>query len=240
MTAFSDFFTRFFTEFLTGFFNFRIVLKYADVFLDGMLATLWLAGICLVLSVFFGIFLALLRMSRNPLIWRPAAAYIQVIRATPLLIQIYIIYYGLPYFIGNFFGETSTAIIALTIHSTPYMAEIIRAGIQSIAHGQTEGAFSVGMGRMQTFYYIVLPQALANVVPPLLGQTAILIKDTSLFSIIAVFELMGAGLRMYSETVIATESYVTTAVCYLLIYALMLMVSGVVQKKLGGAAWQSR
>ena len=90
----------------------------------------------------------------------------------------------------------------------------------------------------QTMTNVVLPQAIANVVPPLLGQTAVLIKDTSLLSIIAVFELMGAGLRMFSETVIATESYVTTAVCYLAIYAMMLGLSGLVQRKLGGSAWQ--
>ncbi len=226
-------------EFLSNYFNFRIVGQYTDVFIEGVLTTLVLAGICLVLSIFFGIFVALMRMSSNPFVWRTAAAYIQIIRSTPLLIQIYLIYYGLPFLIGNFFGEEATAIIALTIHSTPYMAEIIRAGIASIDRGQSEGAMSVGMNKMQNMFYIVLPQALANVVPPMLGQTAVLIKDTSLFSIIAVFELMGAGLRMYSETVIATESYVTTAVCYLLIYMMMLVFSNIVQKQLGGGAWQT-
>ncbi|MGK0272022.1 MAG: polar amino acid transport system permease protein [Cocleimonas sp.] len=226
-------------EFLSNYFNFRIVGQYTDVFIDGILATLVLAGICLVLSIFFGIFVALMRMSSNPLVWRTAAAYIQVIRATPLLIQIYLIYYGLPLLIGNFFGEEATAVIALTVHSTPYMAEIIRAGIASIDRGQSEGAMSVGMNKVQNMFYIVLPQALANVIPPMLGQTAVLIKDTSLFSIIAVFELMGAGLRMYSETVIATESYVTTAVCYLMIYMMMLIFSNIIQKKLGGGAWQT-
>ena len=213
--------------------------QYTDVFIEGILTTLALAGICLVLSIFFGIFLALMRRSSNPFVWRSAAAYIQIIRSTPLLIQIYLIYYGLPLLIGNYFGEEATAIIALTIHSTPYMAEIIRAGIQSIDRGQSEGGMSVGMSKPQTMFYIVLPQALANVIPPLLGQTAVLIKDTSLFSIIAVFELMGAGLRMYSETVIATESYVTTAACYLLIYMMMLIFSNMTQKWLGGGAWQT-
>jgi len=226
-------------EFLSNYFNFRIVGQYTDLFIDGILATLALAGICLVLSIFFGVFLALMRMSSNPFVWRTAAAYIQVIRATPLLIQIYLIYYGLPLLIGNFLGEEATAIAALTIHSTPYMAEIIRAGIQSIERGQNEGAMSVGMNNVQSMFYIVLPQALANVVPPMLGQTAVLVKDTSLFSIIAVFELMGAGIKMYSDTIIATESYVTTAVCYLLIYMVMLILSNIIQKRLGGGAWQT-
>jgi len=226
---------------LLDYYNYRIVGQYLDLFIEGMLVTLWLSFICLVLSFVFGIFLALMRMSPNAFIWRTAAGYIQLIRSTPLLIQIYLIYYGLPALlpIGNFFDETETAIIALTIHTTPYMAEIIRAGILSVQKGQKEGALSVGFNPFQTLYHVVLPQAISNVIPPLIGQTAVLIKDTSLFSIIAVFELMGAGISMFSETIIASESYVTTAVCYLLIYALTLVLSGYTQRKLGGAAWQS-
>ena len=225
---------------LSGFFNFRIVGQYWEVFALGIASTLKISAICLVLSLFFGVFVALARRSRSPWIWRPVAGYIQFIRATPLLIQIYLIYYGLPALLpfGNMFDETQTGIIALTIHTTPYMAEIIRAGIESVDRGQIEGAASVGMTPRQSMTHVVLPQALANVMPPLLGQTAILIKDTSLLSIIAVFELMGAGLLMFSETVIATEAYVTTAVCYLGIYFMMLLLSNALQKKLGGSAWK--
>lgn len=224
-----------------GIFNFRIVWQYWDVFAQGILNTILISAICLAASLIFGTLIALARRSANPLIWRPAAVYIQAIRSTPLLIQIYLIYYGLPSILpfGNFLDEMQTGIIALTVHTSPYMGEIIRAGIESIDRGQIEGAESVGMSRRQTMWHIVLPQAIANVVPPLLGQTAVLIKDTSLLSIIAVFELMGAGLRMFSETVIATESYVTVAVCYLAIYCMMLVLSGVVQRKLGGSAWQT-
>jgi len=219
---------------LYDFFNFRIVGNYANVFLDGIMATVSITAVCLVLSLFFGIFLALMRNSSNGFVWRSAAVYIQFIRSTPLLIQIYLIYYGLPSLIGNFFDETQTAVIALTIHTTPYMAEIIRTGIMSVSHNQTEGAMAVGMSKFQTMRYVILPQAIAKVISPLLGQTVVLLKDTSLLSIIAVFELMGAGLQMFSETVIATESYVTTAVCYLIIYLVMLVISGVVERKLGG------
>jgi polar amino acid transport system permease protein len=228
-------------DWLQYYFNFRIVGQYADVFAAGIAQTLWISALCLVLSLIFGVLVALGRMSENPLIWRPIAGYIQFIRATPLLIQIYLIYYGLPALLpfGNFIDETQTGVIALTIHTTPYMAEIIRAGIGSVDRGQVEGALSVGMTPRQTLFNVTLPQALANVMPPLLGQTAVLIKDTSLLSIIAVFELMGAGLLMFSETVIATESYVTTAVCYLGIYAMMLVLSGMLQNKLGGKAWQA-
>ncbi len=226
---------------LNDYYNFRVVGQYIGVFTDGMFSTLWLSFVCLALSFLFGILVALMRMSSVGFIWRIAAGYIQAIRSTPLLIQIYLVYYGLPALLpfGNFFDETQTAIIALTIHTTPYMSEIIRAGLLSVERGQREGALSVGFSPPQSMFYIVLPQAISNVIPPLIGQTAILIKDTALFSIIAVPELMGAGLKMFSETVIATESYVTTGICYLLIYALTLVLSGYVQNKLGGAEWRS-
>ena len=222
-------------------FNFGIVYKYRDTFLNGVLTTIEIASVCLLLSVFFGIFVALMRMSKNGLLWRPAAAYIQFIRATPLLLQIYLVYYGLPalFAFGKHINELQTGLIALTIHTTPYMAEIIRAGIESIPRGQFEGAMSVGMTPFQRMFHVVLPQALANVTPPLLGQTAILIKDTSLLSIIAVTELMSAGLYMFSDSVVATESYLTTAACYLFIYVLLLLLSHLVRRKCG-ANWQNR
>ena len=215
-------------------FNFRIVADYADIFVVGIINTVWISLVCLVLSVFFGIFLALMRMSSTGVVWRTAAAYIQFVRATPLLIQIYLVYYGLPHLIGNFFNEVQTGLIALTLHTTPFMAEIVRAGIMSVPRTQTEGAMAVGMSRPQMLYYIILPQAIAKLISPLLGQAVILVKDTSLLSIIAVFELMSAGLLMFSETISANESYVTTAICYLIIYLLMLVASGLVQKKLSG------
>lgn len=228
-------------DWLQYYFNFRIVGQYADVFIAGIGQTLWISAICLVLSLIIGTLVAIARLSKNPLIWRPVAGYIQFVRSTPLLIQIYLVYYGLPTILpfGNLFDETQSGIIALTIHTAPYMGEIIRAGIELVNRGQIEGALSVGMTPRQTLQNVTLPQALANVMPPLLGQTAVLIKDTSLLSIIAVFELMSAGLQMFSETVIATESYVTTAVAYLGIYAMMLVLSGILQTKLGGSAWKS-
>lgn len=228
-------------DFILDYYNFRIVAKYTHLFLAGIGWTLMLSIICLVTSLSLGVLIALARMSSVGIIWRSAAGYIQFIRATPLLIQIYLVYYGLPALLpfGNFLSETQTGIIALTLHTAPYMAEIIRAGIISVPNTQLEGGLSVGMSRFETMRYIILPQAFSYAMPPLLGQTAILIKDTSLLSIIAVFELMSAGLEMFSETIIATESYITTAVCYLAIYAMMLGVSRLVQNRLGGHEWRT-
>ncbi len=221
-------------------FNYRIVLNYLDSFAAGIWTTLWISAVCLVLSLFLGVFLAGMRMARSPFLWRPAAAYVQFIRATPLLVQIYLVYYGLPQLVGgvSILTETVSGVIALTLHTTPYMGEIIRAGIQSVDKGQREAASSLGMRPFQRMILVILPQAFANVTPALLGQTAVLIKDTSLLSLIAVFELMSAGLFVMYETVAPNEGLLTAAVCYLAIYAGMVVISGRIQSRLKGGVYR--
>jgi polar amino acid transport system permease protein len=125
-------------------------------------------------------------------------------------------------------------IIALTLNCGAYMAEIIRAGIEAVPRTQTEGALAVGMTYRQRMFYVILPQAFANVVPPVLGQTIVLIKDSSLLSIITVSELLSAGLTVLSERVMPNEGFLTAAAGYLLIYLAMVVVSGVAQRRLGG------
>ncbi len=161
----------------------------------------------------------------------------QAIRSTPLLIQIYVIYFSLPALplLGRRLDELEGGIIALGLNAGAYMSEIIRAGIESITKGQIEGAQSVGMTYFQRMRHVVLPQAFANVLPPLLGQTSVLIKDSSLVSFIGVFELFGAGLTVLSERLMPNEAFMTVAFCYLVIYWVMLNISNYAQRKLGGA-----
>ena len=132
-----------------------------------------------------------------------------------MLIKIVVIYFSLPALplLGRRRDGLEGGIIALGLNAGAYMSEIIRAGIESISKGQIEGAQSVGMTYLQRMRYVVLPQAFANVLPPLLGQTAVLIKDSSLVSFIGVFELFGAGLTLLSELLMRTESFLTVAAC---------------------------
>jgi polar amino acid transport system permease protein len=224
-------------DWLLDYFNYTIVAQYAGRFAAGLLNTLIAAGVSLVLSVFLGTFLAVALLSRRPLVWRPAAGYVAFIRATPLLIQIYLVYYGLPILIpaAKKWSELWLGIAALVVNSTPYMAEIIRGGIDFVPRGQIEGAMAVGMNRRQRFRYVILPQAFANVLPPLLGQAAVLIKDTALLSTITVFEFLSAGLLLNSERVKPNESFLTIAAGYLAIYAVMLLLSRAVEKWLAGS-----
>lgn len=226
--------------YIVSIFNYRIVADSLDAFAAGIWATLWISAVCLILSLIFGVFLAAMRMADSALVWRPAAAYIQFIRATPLLVQIYLVYYGLPQLVGgtSILTEAVSGVIALTLHTTPYMAEIIRAGIESVNPGQHEAARALALKPYQSMRLVILPQAFANVTPALLGQTAVLVKDTSLLSIIAVFELMGAGLLVMYRNVAPNEGLLTTAVCYLLIYVALLGISNRVQRRLKGGIYR--
>ncbi len=224
-------------DWIVEFYNWRVVIQFIPEFVDGFSATLWISLISLILSLIIGTGTAIMRISSNPVLWRIAAGYVQAIRSTPLLIQIYVIYFSLPALplLDRRLDELEGGIIALGLNAGAYMSEIIRAGIESVSKGQVEGAQSVGMTYVQRMRYVVLPQAIANVVPPLIGQTAVLIKDSSLVSFIGVFELFGAGLTLLSERLMPTEAFMTVAMGYLLIYAIMLQVSNFAQRKLGGA-----
>jgi polar amino acid transport system permease protein len=223
-------------DWITDYYNWRVVIQFIPEFRTGILATLYISLISLVLSLVIGTAVAIMRMSSNQIVWRIAAGYVQAIRSTPLLIQIYVIYFSLPALplLGRRLDELEGGIIALGLNAGAYMSEIIRAGITSISTGQVEAAQSVGMTYMERMRHVVLPQAIANVLPPLLGQTAVLIKDSSLVSFIGVFELFGAGLTLLSDRLMPTEAFLTVAVGYLIIYSIMLQVSNYAQRKLGG------
>lgn len=219
------------------FYNYRIVLQYLPDFTRGMTATIWISVVSLIMALTIGTVTAIMRMSANPVLWRIAAGYVQAIRSTPLLIQIYVIYFSIPALplLDRRLDEFEGGVIALGLNAGAYMSEIIRAGIESVSRGQVEGAQSVGMTWLQRLRHVVLPQAFANVLPPLLGQTAVLIKDSSLVSFIGVFELFGAGLWVLSDRLVPNEAFLTVAMGYLAIYGVMLVISNYAQRRLGGA-----
>ena len=189
-------------DWILDFYNYRVVGQYLPEFARGFGATVWISLLALVISLSLGTIVAMMRMSANPVVWRLAAGYVQSIRSTPLLIQIYLIYFTVPALplLGRRLDELEGGIIALGLNAGAYMSEIIRAGIESISRGQIEGAQSVGMTYLQRMRYVVLPQALARVAPPLLGQTAVLIKDSSLVSFMVSLYKDLLGLKAVPKT----------------------------------------
>jgi len=212
-------------------FNFRIIFEYLPLFLQGLQSTFFISIVSLMLALATGIIACACRLSHLKFIKFPAIAYIELMRSTPLLVQIYFLYFGLPT-LGIRIPEIQTGILALMLNSGAYIAEIIRAGISSVDTGQLEAGVSSGLNYFQRMRFIVLPQALGVTVPPLLGQAIVLVKDSALLSLISVMELTRCGQTMTSERFMPSEAFFTVAFFYMCIYFCLKALADWSQKKL--------
>lgn len=163
--------------------------KYYMFYVNGVKMTLILAVFTVIFGVLFGTFLAIMKISKNVFLKSIASIYIEFIRGTPVLVQLYIIFYGLPS-IGVKLPEFIAGTIALSINSSAYVAEIIRAGIQGVDKGQMEAARSLGVSYKAAMRYVILPQAIKNILPALGNEFVTVIKESSIVSVIGIGELM--------------------------------------------------
>lgn len=187
--------------------------------LTGLWTTLWLSAISSVFGLLLGLIAGLMKISRNYTVSTLAAIYVEVIRGTPLLVQIFIAYF----FFGTVFNldRNVAGIGALALFAGAYVAEIIRAGIQSIPKGQMEAARSLGMSLPQAMMDIILPQAFKRILPPLSGQFISLIKDSSLVSVIAITDLTKSGREIITSTFATFEIWLVVAAMYLLVTSVL-------------------
>jgi len=185
------------------------------ILIVGLITTLEISLYSSVIGLIIGLFTGLARISKNPLIKGLSTIYVEVIRGTPLLVQIFIFYF----FLGTIlqFGRFAAGTMALSFFAGAYVAEIIRAGIQSVHPGQMEAARSLGMNYIQTMTYIILPQAFKRTMPPLAGQFISLIKDSSLVSVIAITDLTKAAREISTSTFATFEVFFTIAGMYLVL-----------------------
>lgn len=197
----------------------------AGPLLTGLIVTLKICAASLVLAFAVGLATALLRLSSSAVGRMLARAYLELIRNTPLLVQIFFLYFVLAPIVG--LGRMSTAILALSLFEGAYCAEIFRAGITSIERGQWEACYSLGMSLGQTYRRVVLPQALRRVLPPLTSQAVSLIKDSALVSTIAVYDLTMEGRTIIARTFQDFEIWLVVATLYL---ALTLSLSGLAHR----------
>ena len=201
-------------------FDLSVLLPYVPEFLRGLQATLLYSVMSVGLAIVIGLAAALARLSDiAPLRWL-ARGYVDVVRGTPALVQIFFIYFGAPA-IGIRLGAPTSAVIALGLNSGGYLAEIFRAGILGVDPGQVEAGRSLGMSRAQTLWRIVLPQAARLVVPSTAGEFTNLIKGTSLLSTISITELTRVAQQVVSVTFRPIEAYLAIAVAYFLINAVV-------------------
>ncbi len=185
--------------------------------LEGLLITLKISSISLVLSFILGFLSAFARLSSSPMLKSISWLYVETIRNTPLLIQIFLIYFVIsPVF--NIPAFTS-AVIALSLFEGAYSSEIIRSGIINVPKGQFEAAQSIGMSIPVIYIKVIIPQMLRQTLPMLAGQSVSLIKDSALVSTISIYDLTMQGQRIVSETFLTFEIWFAVALCYLVITA---------------------
>ncbi len=185
--------------------------------LEGLLITLKISSISLVLSFILGFLSAFARLSSSPMLKSISWLYVETIRNTPLLIQIFLIYFVIsPVF--NIPAFTS-AVIALSLFEGAYSSEIIRSGIINVPKGQFEAAQSIGMSVPVIYIKVIIPQMLRQTLPMLAGQSVSLIKDSALVSTISIYDLTMQGQRIVSETFLTFEIWFAVALCYLAITA---------------------
>ena len=167
------------------------ILQIVPAIAGGFQVTLSLFFIVIILSVPGGLLLALLRLSTNRVVTAIVDAYVYVMRGTPLMLQILLIYYGLPFMIDGFeLTDMTAAVLSFVLNYIAYLCEIFRSGIQSIPKGQYEGAKVLGFTYVQTMYKIILPQVIKRVLPPLANETITLLKDTSLVYVLAMNDIL--------------------------------------------------
>jgi glutamine transport system permease protein len=196
--------------------DFHFILRNLPLFGKGLVVTLELSLLAIVAAMLWGLIVAFGRMSQHRALRSLAAGYIEVVRDTPVLVQMYFIYFG---FSMAGFGLTGfvSGLLALSLQNGGYVAEIYRAGIASISIKQVEGGKALGMSRWDVMSIVILPQALVRVIPPLANQFIVIIKDTSLVSAIAVAELTQIGKLLTERTAASYEVFLTIAAMYLTI-----------------------
>jgi His/Glu/Gln/Arg/opine family amino acid ABC transporter permease subunit len=197
--------------------NFRVIGETLPDFFGGFVSTLSISLAAFAGAVIIGMLACVMSLQSSRIVRAPAVVYVDVIRATPLLAQLYFLYFGLPNF-GVVMPEIMIGIIALSINSGAYVSEIIRSGIHSIPRGQLEAGASSGMTYWQQMRLIILPQAVRPMVSPLIGQAIVLVKDSSLLSLISVLELTRVGQTLANDRFMPVEGLASTAVGYLIIY----------------------
>ena len=209
-----------------------VVERYWSLFLSGLGYTLLLALITVVCGTLLGSLIALMRMARFRPLSVVATAFIEVIRGTPLLLQLYVFYFLVPKIMPFEIGEFTSVSMALAINSPPYVAEIIRAGILAVARGQTEAARSLGMDSRQTMVRIVMPQAVKNILPALCNEFVAVVKETSLASTFFVGDLMTVFRRINASIFMTLEPLIVVGIIYFVVTFTMSKAVGVLERRL--------
>ncbi len=197
--------------------NFISIWDNLPYLLKGLFLTLKMSLIIIIVGAFFGILIGIMRNSKSKALKTLALIYIEIIRGTPLLVVLFVVYFGVPLLIGKNLSAVIAAIIGFIVFIGAYIAEDVRSGLNSIPKGQIEAGFASGLNNRQVLFCIILPQAIRRMIPTFFNQFVRLTKFTSVASIIGVIELTGATNIINAREFIPIEIYTTLAIIYFIV-----------------------
>ena len=211
--------------------NFELIQSAFPLLIAGACITVEITALTVFFGMIIGICVSLIRMSDFKILRWMGNVYVDFIRGTPLLIQIFLVYFALPSIIGHRVDAYFAAISACSINSGAYMAEVFRGGIQSIDIGQMEAGRSLGMTWWQTMRYVILPQAFKRIIPPLGNEFIAMLKDSSLVSVIGFEELTRRGQLIIARTYASFEIWMAVAIIYLILTFTVARLTGLLERK---------
>lgn len=210
----------------------KLLVKYYPVYLSGLWGTLWISAVTVLFGALLGVLVALMRMSRFKLLRGISKAYIEVLRGTPILLQLYFFWIGLPKLVPFELSDTQCIVAALAVNASAFISEIIRAGIGAVDKGQWEAARSIGLSESHVMTHVIFPQAVKNILPALCNEFISTVKGTSLASVFFVVELMTSFKTVQSATFLALQSLTIVGVIYFVLNFVLSRLLGVLERRL--------
>lgn len=217
--------------------NWDVIVSYLPLYKDGLLITLYTGWLGILISIALGLLVAFIVHFKIPVLRAIACVYIEVFRNTPLIIQLFFIYYGIPKILGIVSNELLCGIIGLGLLGGAYMAETFRSGIEAVDVIQMESAISLGMTRRQAMFSIILPQAVTYSTPAFVANLIFLLKETSVFSCISIMELMFTAKDRIAVNSTTVESLFLVVVFYLIVLLPVSIIGSVVERRLRYASF---
>lgn len=210
----------------------KLLAKYYPVYLSGLWGTLWISAVTVLLGLVLGMLVALMRMSRSKLLNAVSGVYIEVLRGTPILLQLYFFWIGLPKLVPFELSDTQCIVVALAVNASAFISEIIRAGIAAVDKGQWEAARSIGLSETHVMTHVILPQAVKNILPALCNEFISTVKGTSLESVFFVGELMTSFKTVQSATFLALQSLTIVGVIYFILNFVLSRLLKILERRL--------
>lgn len=216
----------------------RTITESTPLLLEGIKITILISVISILIGIAIGFIACIMGMSKNVILKGISAVYVWVIRGTPMIVQAFIVYFGMPQILQKFIDpsfriEAFTAgVITLSLNAGAYLSEIFRGGITAVPKGQTEAARSLGLSKTKTMFKVVLPQALKVAIPSMVNQFIITVKDTSILSVIGLADVVNRAKVYVGKSYQFFATYILVAVYYLIVISILMVISKYLEKKI--------